>query len=124
MPALAIHSVEIEAKWLYSAAALTSIFFVSFCASGVLGSITVSTPFLKLASILSTSTPSGTLKFRSNAPKLHSLQTLILLLFLFLFSLLFFALDDQGAIGHLHLDVLRIHPGDFGHDFVCFLNSP
>ena len=41
------------------AAALTSIFFAGFCASAFFGSVTVSTPFLKLASILSVSTPSG-----------------------------------------------------------------
>src|SRR5260221_12436455 len=46
-------------------AALTSIFFASFCASGFLGNVTLSTPFLKAASILSVSMPSGILKLRS-----------------------------------------------------------
>src|SRR5208282_4420783 len=41
-------------------AALTAIFFSAFCASVLFGSVTVSTPFLKLASILPVSTPSGT----------------------------------------------------------------
>jgi len=40
-------------------AALTSIFLAGFCASAVFGSITLRTPFLKEASILSASTPSG-----------------------------------------------------------------
>jgi hypothetical protein len=44
--------------------ALTSIFFACFCASAFLGSVTVSTPFLKLASILSGSTLSGSSKLR------------------------------------------------------------
>src|SRR5262249_6621459 len=39
---------------------LIAIFFSLFCACTVLGSVTVSTPFLKFASILSVSTPSGT----------------------------------------------------------------
>jgi hypothetical protein len=42
--------------------AFTVIFFSAFCASDTFGSVTVSTPFLKLASILSVSTPSGTRK--------------------------------------------------------------
>jgi hypothetical protein len=50
------------------AAALMSIFFAGFCASAFFGSVTVSTPFLKLASILSVSTPSGTRKKRWNDP--------------------------------------------------------
>ena len=53
-------------------AALTSIFFAGFCASAFLGSFTVSTPFLKLASILSASTLSGNSKLRWNEPKLRS----------------------------------------------------
>src|SRR6476660_78934 len=44
-------------------AALTSIF---------LGNVTLSTPFLKAASILSVSTPSGILKLRSKEPNLRS----------------------------------------------------
>jgi hypothetical protein len=52
--------------------ALTSIFFSGFCASGFLGRVTVSTPFLKLASILSASTPSGNWKRRSKEPKWRS----------------------------------------------------
>jgi hypothetical protein len=43
---------------------LTSIFFAAFCDSAVFGSVTVSSPCLKLASILSVSTPSGTWKAR------------------------------------------------------------
>ena len=39
------------------AAALTSIFFSGFCAAGFFGSVTASTSFLKLASILSASAP-------------------------------------------------------------------
>ncbi len=49
-------------------AALTSIFLSGFCVPGILGSVTVNTPFLKVASILSASTPSGSVKERSNAP--------------------------------------------------------
>ena len=41
-------------------AALMSIVLTAFWASGFFGSVTVSRPFLKLASILSVSTPSGT----------------------------------------------------------------
>jgi hypothetical protein len=51
-------------------AALTSIFFAGFCASAFLGNFTVSTPFLKIASILSASTLSGSSKLRWNEPKL------------------------------------------------------
>lgn len=47
---------------------LMAIFFSLFCASGVFGKVTVSTPFLKPASILSASTPSGTLNERWNEP--------------------------------------------------------
>jgi hypothetical protein len=50
-------------------ATLTSIFFAAICASGFFGSVTVSTPFLKLASILSVSTPSDS---GSNEPKFRS----------------------------------------------------
>ncbi len=53
-------------------AALTSIFFAGFCASGFFGSFTVSTPFLKFASILSGSILSGSSKLRWNEPKLRS----------------------------------------------------
>ena len=49
---------------------MTSIFFAGFCASRFLGSVTVSTPFLKLASILSASTLSGTSMLgQSDAPR-------------------------------------------------------
>ena len=41
-------------------ALLMAIFFSLFRASGLFGSVTVRTPFLKCASILSASTPSGT----------------------------------------------------------------
>jgi tripartite-type tricarboxylate transporter receptor subunit TctC len=51
---------------------LVHVFFSAFCASAVFGSVTVRTPFLKLASTLSSSTPSGTGKVRSNEPKLRS----------------------------------------------------
>ena len=54
------------------AAALTSIFFSALMASGFLGSLTVRIPFLKLAPILSVSTPSGTAKRRSKEPKRRS----------------------------------------------------
>lgn len=40
-------------------AALTSIFFAPFCASAVFGTVTLRTPFLNDASILSASIPSG-----------------------------------------------------------------
>ena len=40
--------------------ALTVIFFSAFCASALLGKVTMRTPFLKFASILSVSTPAGT----------------------------------------------------------------
>ena len=43
-----------------SQAAFTSIFLAAFCASTLFGSATLRTPFLKVASILSVSTPSGT----------------------------------------------------------------
>jgi hypothetical protein len=56
------------------AAVLTSIFFSAFCASWLFGSVTVSTPLLKAASILLVSTPSGTRKLRSNEPKRRSLR--------------------------------------------------
>src|SRR3954447_9739349 len=49
-------------------AAFTSIFFDCADAAIVFGSVTVSTPLAKLASILSRSTPSGRLKLRWNAP--------------------------------------------------------
>jgi hypothetical protein len=52
-------------------AALTSIFFAGFWASAFLG-FTVSTPFLKVASILSASTLSGSSKLRWNEPNLRS----------------------------------------------------
>jgi len=51
---------------------LTSIFFSGLMASGFLGSLTLRIPFLKLASILSVSTPSGTAKWRSKEPKRRS----------------------------------------------------
>ena len=41
-------------------AAFIVIFFSAFCASVLLGKVTVRTPFLKLMSILSVSTPPGT----------------------------------------------------------------
>src|SRR6516164_7944845 len=47
---------------------LIAIFFSLFCACGDFGSVTVSTPFLKFASILSASTPSGTPNERWNEP--------------------------------------------------------
>src|SRR3974390_351947 len=47
---------------LSSQAALIAIFFSAFCASAFLGNVTESKPFLKAASILSLSTPSGTSK--------------------------------------------------------------
>ena len=47
---------------------LIAIFFSLFCACSVFGSVTVSTPFLKFASILSASTPSGTPNERWNEP--------------------------------------------------------
>ena len=49
-------------------AVLMAIFFSLFCASGLFGSVTVSTPFLKCASILSASTPSGTPNERWKEP--------------------------------------------------------
>ncbi len=54
-----------EARRLGGHSPLTSIFLTSFWASAVFGSVTVRTPFLKLASILSVSTVSGTLSARS-----------------------------------------------------------
>ena len=53
-------------------AALMEICFSAFCASGFFGSVSVRIPFLKLASIFSASTPSGTRKQRSNEPKRRS----------------------------------------------------
>src|SRR6516164_2920270 len=47
---------------------LIAIFFSLFCDCAVFGSVTVSTPFLKFASILSASTPSGTPNDRWNEP--------------------------------------------------------
>ena len=49
-------------------ALLMAIFFSLFCASAVLGKVTVSTPFLKVAAILAASTPSGTPNERWNEP--------------------------------------------------------
>jgi hypothetical protein len=49
-------------------ALLMAIFCSLFCASGLFGSVTVSTPFLKCASILSASTPSGTPNERWKEP--------------------------------------------------------
>ena len=51
-----------------SQAAFTVIFFAAFCASTLFGIVTVRTPFLKLASILSASTPSGTWNERWKDP--------------------------------------------------------
>ena len=53
-------------------AALTSIFFSGFCASGFFGRVTLSTPLLNVASILLASTVSGTWKQRSKEPKCRS----------------------------------------------------
>ena len=47
---------------------LMSMLRAAFIASGFFGIVTVSTPLLKLASILSRSTPSGTRKERSKEP--------------------------------------------------------
>src|SRR5690242_16692512 len=47
---------------------LMAICFSFFCASGVFGRLTVNTPSLKVASILSLSMPSGTVKERWNEP--------------------------------------------------------
>src|SRR6516225_489247 len=75
---LCIRSPRLQSNWgiLHNIdsdqATLTSIFFAAICASGFFGSVTVSTPFLKLASILSVSTPFGTWKERSNEPKFRS----------------------------------------------------
>jgi YidC/Oxa1 family membrane protein insertase len=44
------------------------IFFSLFCASAIFGKVTVSTPSLKLASIFSAATPSGTRNVRWNEP--------------------------------------------------------
>lgn len=49
-------------------AALTEIFFSALWASAVLGSLTVSTPLVKFASILSASTPSGSWNERWKEP--------------------------------------------------------
>ena len=92
------------------------IFFSAFCASALFGSVTESTPFLKLASILSASTPSGTCKGaleRAEAALAH-----IIILFLLLFLFLLLALDGEVAVGDLHLDVLLIHAGQFGGDLI------
>jgi hypothetical protein len=53
---------------LMSYAALTAIVFADFCASALLGSVTVSTPLLNAASIFSASTVSGAWKERSKEP--------------------------------------------------------
>jgi len=47
---------------------LIAIFFSGFAASGVFGSVTVSTPFWKVAAILSASTPLGTRNERWKEP--------------------------------------------------------
>ena len=47
---------------------LIAIFFSLFCACPVLGSVTVGAPFLKFASILSVSMPSGTPNERWKEP--------------------------------------------------------
>ena len=69
---VAITAVRVYVGCDSDQAALTSIFFAAVCASGFFGNVTVSTPFLKLASILSVSTLSGTWKERSNEPKFRS----------------------------------------------------
>ena len=51
---------------------LTSILFCCCIASGVFGSVTDSTPFLKFASILSRSTPAGSENARRKEPKRRS----------------------------------------------------
>ena len=53
-------------------ALVIAIFFSFFCASGDFGKVTVSTPFLKLAAILSGSTLSGTWNERWKDPKRRS----------------------------------------------------
>lgn len=78
-------------------------------ASGFLGSVTVSTPFLKLASILSASTPSGTAKQRSKE------QSCVRAGISSLFFLLL-ALDRQSAVGELHFDVSPVHAGKLSRD--------
>ncbi len=66
----------------------TSIFFAGLCASGFLGSVTLRTRFLKLASILSTSTVSRTRTERANEPNSALPQMGVLLLFDFLVLIL------------------------------------
>jgi hypothetical protein len=53
-------AIRIDELQKCSYAALTVIFLAIFCASAFFGKVTASTPFLKLASILSGSTLSGT----------------------------------------------------------------
>ena len=57
-----------EARRLSGHSPLTSIFLTSFWASADFGKVTVRTPFLKVAAILSVSTVSGTLRARSEEP--------------------------------------------------------
>src|SRR5208337_4515174 len=57
-----------EARRLGGHSPLTSIFLTSFWASADFGKVTVRTPFLKVAAILSVSTVSGTLRARSEEP--------------------------------------------------------
>ena len=57
-------AIRIDELQKCSYAALTVIFLAIFCASAFFGKVTASTPFLKLASILSGSTLPGTWKER------------------------------------------------------------
>jgi hypothetical protein len=67
LPAL-VSRCEVNHHLMEIQAFLIAIFFSLFCASVVFGSVTVSTPFLKFASILSASTPSGTPNERWKEP--------------------------------------------------------
>jgi hypothetical protein len=97
---------------------LIVIFFSLFCASADFGKTTVSTPFLRLAPILSVSTPAGTWNRASEGAEAPS-QRVVLLLFLFLFGR--FALDGQYTIGEPHINILLTQPGELGRDLVLLL---
>src|SRR6516162_8176347 len=98
---------------------LITIFFSLVCACSVVGSVTVSTPFLKFASILSASTPVRNSE-RSLERAIAALGEVIILLLLLLFVPLL-ALDRQRAVGELDVDIALVHPRQFRRDLVGFL---
>ena len=100
-------------------ACLTAIVLCFFRASAVFGRVTVSTPFLQLASILSASTPSGTRNERWNAPLVTLGEEVVLLLVLLVFF--FLSLDRQRAVRELDFDILLVCPRQLGRELVALV---